>query len=1069
MAGENFWDLRKPVDSTIGHSDDKKEKEAKKQEIESIKIVENSVKEKYKSIPQFNEVIKETKSCITENSKSWRLLYYKILKNLDTLDPQIFKGSILRVIDEIFNIVNANIKEENSKQINDIKSKLTKFKNSLKETKEQLEENLYQKLKQFSITYDRSLINEYFADFQVKWIEARLKRSKNPQKMEKGLRSLARLRTHSKIFSFSEKQISNLLWASEIISEQDEAKQKMDKKEQGVTQNSYISLTVREIHKKVEDTATSISNNTSSNYNPQQNGQINTNVSQQNKTDSNVKAQQNGPSPQQNNQIIDDKNQHDEDKKERILDNKENVTLEKYLLYWETYDNEKTCEWTSLKHAFILKHSDWLKWKTLSPEELDKKYLNWKNSRLKDIIKLFNKDDIESYAKRKQIKQLNWLDSEETGIVLNNMSDSEQSFDNDVDAEAESLEKFSCYTSWEILWELLLHIDKIPDWFSLLQRFASSTAQGQKLFDEGHITWEWNDETQFLLQKALNDPIFIKADANANWNYSKKINEILKKHEPLKDVSYLEKYFQSLSEVQKRETAYWKDPEWYWRAQTLEWPREFVWISDLWNWSSYKLEEQSFLNSHMQEFNGKLTEFLKIPQLKEWNPINETAKTKMEQIWKTIPLEQINAIYNLFASKPEEQEKFNNFLKENNLPNIDINDVSLKRSVLEQDYSFNPIAKYCYERIWISCQNEIISESWKTLQYLSDKTWDTALNIKNKVLEFFLPWISIRPEKAENGIFYFRDENNLDTLYSFNPENWEISQQGNISLEDEGIISFRSWWSKGNLLQKIQWFQNIVDIDLLDILPDKNPGNMEELENQILNKIQSKIAVEKVADTSVVNKELLRLKNERNVCYNGIVWDLKQLLNIEDDYLYETSWENYKIFFNLLKTFERIDIEYPNDNKPLNSMKLLLDKICDSTESFTLLKPSLLENNREWDASEEISQENTDWEIQHSQKVSRGPHIIKNLIDPNTQLFDINLINDLAYNGEIDQYLAERKYDRIIAVIQKNKELKIAEQEYEKEVAQLYNSTRDELHWLNEDIELFANINSLENEGYFLS
>ena len=101
--------------------------------------------------------------------------------------------------------------------------------------------------------------------------------------------------------------------------------------------------------------------------------------------------------------------------------------------------------------------------------------------------------------------------------------------------------------------------------------------------------------------------------------------------------------------------------------------------------------------------------------------------------------------------------------------------------------------------------------------------------------------------------------------------------------------------------------------------------------------------------------------------------------------------------------------------------------------------------------------------------MSRGPHIIKNLIDPNTQLFDINLINDLAYNGEIDQYLAERKYDRIIAVIQKNIELKIAEQEYEKEVAQLYNSTRDELHWLNEDIELFANINSLENEGYFLS
>jgi hypothetical protein len=58
---------------------------------------------------------------------------------------------------------------------------------------------------------------------------------------------------------------------------------------------------------------------------------------------------------------------------------------------------------------------------------------------------------------------------------------------------------------------------------------------------------------------------------------------------------------------------------------------------------------------------------------------------------------------------------------------------------------------------------------------------------------------------------------------------------------------------------------------LLDILPYKNPKNMEELENEILNKIQSKIAVEKVSDTSVVTKEIIRLKNERNVCHNGIV------------------------------------------------------------------------------------------------------------------------------------------------------------------------------------------------------
>jgi hypothetical protein len=83
----------------------------------------------------------------------------------------------------------------------------------------------------------------------------------------------------------------------------------------------------------------------------------------------------------------------------------------------------------------------------------------------------------------------------------------------------------------------------------------------------------------------------------------------------------------------------------------------------------------------------------------------------MEQIWNTIPLEQINGIYTQFASNPEEQEKFQDFLNENNLQSIDINDISLKNLVLNQNLSFNPIAKYCYERVWISCQNEIVSES----------------------------------------------------------------------------------------------------------------------------------------------------------------------------------------------------------------------------------------------------------------------------------------------------------------------------------------------------------------------
>lgn len=760
---------------------------------------------------------------------------------------------------------------------------------------------------------------------------------------------------------------------------------------------------------------------------------------------------------------IDSKNRWSTSKVSENLDGKDE-NLRDYVTSWSKIDTEIWSEWLTLKQAFVILNNNWIeKLHEITDEELENKYNEWKNNRLNNIKQVLNYDDLCDYATRKQIEFANF--DLTTTQNYTEWLERHPDINNDENKESQSIKKFLGFTQWELVWELVMNVDmNTSDWLKLLQILSMSTAKGLKLFDMDHITWEWNAETQYFLETTLNDQSFQASDTT--WDYSRKILEILNSH-PHLDTSYLDQYFHTLSEVQNREAEFLKNPDAFWQSQTLEGPREFVWISDSWYRDSYKLGEQAFLNSHMQEFNGKLAEFLKIPQIKEWNPIDETSRTKMEQIWNTIPLDQINAIYNLFASKPEEQEKFNNFLKDNNFQNIDINDISLKKLVLDQDYSFNPIAKYCYERIWISCQNEITSESWKTLQYLSDKTWDTALNIKNKVLEFFLPGISIRPEKAENGIFYFRDENNLDTLYSFDPENWEISQQGNISLEDEWIISFRSWWSKGNLLQKIQWFQNIVDIDLPDVLPDKNPGNMEELENQILNKIQSKIAVEKVADTSVVSKELLRLKNERNVCHDGIVWDLKQLLNIEDDYLYETGWENYKIFYNLLKTFERIDVEYPNDNKPLISMKLLLDKICDSTNGFKLLKPSLLENN--WDSTEEIPQENTDSETQNPQETARGARIIKNLIDPSTQLFDVNLIDDLANNSEIDQYLAERKFDRVIGWIQKNKELKIAKENYEKEIAKLYSDTHDELHWLNEDVELFANINSLENEGNFLS
>ena len=1061
MALDDFW-KKKATDTSK-----EQERIAKEQERKDFELISKDEKilfDKYKNIKNFDKAIKWIRYWIKLNS-FWRSLYSRILTDLIRKNPRLIslkdlKNQVLqstKFFKETYITSALDVRHVELRRINGhivavmwgiaFQEKIARNSNDKDENTRSIDETTG------SIEESAKKINEAAEATQETyetWVRTTITNA--IQKYDK-TNSLNTLRDWLNQI-FWEKDVRNLKECLDKLSNDRETRQQfIDQviKQRTLSKSVFINLICDNIITKKKnydlkrvfrDRAT---DNVHGRYKKRNDNQLKVAKWEEGKTDSKDKW-----TPHKDLVYLDEKDEN----------------LKDYLTSWSMRDTEVWSEWLTLKQAFLLQNKKWLEKLTeLTDEELEKKYNEWNNNRLKNIEQVLNNSDLSIYVAR---KQLEFADFDLTTTQnLGEWRERHPGIDNGEDQQSENIIKFLGYTQWELIWELVMRKDmSTKEWLKLLQTLSMSTAKGSRLFDDYHLTWEWNAETQYFLENALKDPAFQKSDVT--WNYSKKILEILNSH-PHLDTSYLAQDFQTLSEVQNREVEYLNNPDAFWQSQTIEWPREFVWISDLWNWSSYKLEEQSFLNSHMQEFNGKLAEFLKLPQIREWDSIDDTSRIKMEQIWNTIPLDQINAIYNLFASKPEEQEKFNNFLKENNLPNIDINDVSLKRSVLEQDYSFNPIAKYCYERIWFSCQNEIISESWKTLQYLSDKTWDTALNIKNKVLEFFLPWISIRPEKAENGIFYFRDENNLDTLYSFNPENWEISQQGNISLEDEGIISFRSWWSKGNLLQKIQWFQNIVDIDLLDILPDKNPGNMEELENQILNKIQSKIAVEKVADTSVVNKELLRLKNERNVCYNGIVWDLKQLLNIEDDYLYETSWENYEIFFNLLKTFERIDIEYPNDNKPLNSMKLLLDKICDSTESFTLLKPSLLENNREWDASEEISHENTDWEIEHSQKVSRGPHIIKNLIDPNTQLFDINLINDLAYNGEIDQYLAERKYDRIIAEIQKNKELKIAEQEYEKEVAQLHNSTRDELHWLNEDIELFANISALENEGDFLS
>nr|MBR6099793.1 hypothetical protein [bacterium] len=79
----------------------------------------------------------------------------------------------------------------------------------------------------------------------------------------------------------------------------------------------------------------------------------------------------------------------------------------------------------------------------------------------------------------------------------------------------------------------------------------------------------------------------------------------------------------------------------------------------------------------------------------------------MDQIWNAIPIEQLNSIYEKFASNPEEQKKFEEFLKNNNLPSIDLQDNSLKNFVVRKNLSLNPAAEYCYQRLWTCLQEQI--------------------------------------------------------------------------------------------------------------------------------------------------------------------------------------------------------------------------------------------------------------------------------------------------------------------------------------------------------------------------
>jgi uncharacterized coiled-coil protein SlyX len=148
------------------------------------------------------------------------LIYFKILKNLDASNSQIFKEDILNVLSEIIMIVNGDSSKENSQIINKIKKNLKKLKDKFKKVqneekerreKEQAEDKLYHLLNQFSETYDRSLLNDYFYSRQLFALEKSLKWIKNPEKKENTLRSLANHRVNAKVFSFNEEQMFKLL------------------------------------------------------------------------------------------------------------------------------------------------------------------------------------------------------------------------------------------------------------------------------------------------------------------------------------------------------------------------------------------------------------------------------------------------------------------------------------------------------------------------------------------------------------------------------------------------------------------------------------------------------------------------------------------------------------------------------------------------------------------------------------------------------------------------------------------------------------------------------------------
>jgi len=714
-----------------------------------------------------------------------------------------------------------------------------------------------------------------------------------------------------------------------------------------------------------------------------------------------------------------------------------------YFRSWINEDPRKTCRWLSLRELFFQQ----LKKQSYSAEEINKMYHQWNIERLSKISKLFNLKYITTYTHDKGLASINSTDQVGLNYYktfvskrwhIDNKDEQEQNNENAI------LNEFSQYTQWELIWEFLKNIDTNPDWLLNFQIFITSLTNWNNAFNLEHATWKWNEDTLIFLNNLLNDPTF--TNEPRYQEYAATINKILEEH---KDIDYKNKEskFKTLSEDQRILDEYWKDPEAFWKKQNIEWRREFEWITTAeileW-WWDYKTWEQNFINKNSQYLDSQISELFELPT---WENLSEKNKDEIEEkrsrIRKLLPSEDLNRIYDDFSKNPEVQERFKKFLEKNNLPAIDLNNYSIKSAILNGNFEGNKYEealKDCYNGIWSMFWNEIMWLTNKALQYLKTESWWTALNIRNEVLKHLLPWISIRPEKENNWIFYFRDENNLDTLYQFDPKTWEIALHDNISNGTDWVVDLW-WWSTSPLLT-IKWYEWIINsLQVWELLPNSKANNFEELQKNLLNSIKSKITVDWVSDIGVVNWKNIQLRNEKNTCKNELVWDFKFLLWVEASKVTKEEWINYTLFNSLANTFKKIDSTPSIDNHQLITMRNFFYKVCESVNAWNPVKADILQwiqNSENEKKNEQETNENLwNWKAD----------FIKKLIDPQTKTFNIDLMEQLLNDSEFQTELNRSNFANLLRVVDKWKELYDLEIQKNKDINNLYSDIKKEL-WI---------------------